>query len=116
MKEKYLMHRCCDWGEESCHPEVNKHKHPKELKEGEEILLWPSGEEQKKLDEICKKCEYRFFEIEKSECPVCGKTPLATPISPDFLLPSSVIEKAMPERFNYKCVNCGTYLYAYKEL
>ena len=46
---KSLMHYCINWGEEGCHPDVSKHKYPKEIKDGEEIPLWPVGKELEKL-------------------------------------------------------------------
>jgi len=56
-----IIFSCKNWGNENCNPEVGKHRNPKELKPGEGIPLWPVGEEQKRLDVICKICE--FFEL-----------------------------------------------------
>ncbi len=67
-----LMFDCINWGGMDCHPDVSMHKQPKELKNGVDVLLWPLGNDVKELDEICKSCELRFFEIDKRECPVCG--------------------------------------------
>ena len=66
-----LMFNCINWGGMDCHPDVSVHKHPKKLKNGENIPLWPVGDDLRELDEICKSCELRFFEIDKRECPVC---------------------------------------------
>lgn len=70
---KGLMFDCINWGGIDCHPEVSVHKYPKKLKNGEDVPLWPAGDELTGLDEICQSCELRFFEIEKRECPVCGE-------------------------------------------
>jgi len=114
---KDLMHYCVNWGEEGCHPDVCKHEYPKELKEGEEIPIWPVGEGQEKLDEICGKCEYRFFEIEENKCLVCGNTELLShPIPPKIWPPTSIKVKGWVEQFFYKCEKCGTNFCSFKEL
>jgi ribosomal protein L37E len=71
---KGLMFICKNWGEENCHSDISKFRYAKELEEGESIPLWPVGNELKKLDEICKRCESRYFNISKKECPVCGSS------------------------------------------
>lgn len=68
-----LMFHCINWGGIDCHPDVSVHKHPKKMKNGDDIPLWPVGDALKKLDDICKSCELRFFEIEKRKCPACGE-------------------------------------------
>jgi len=55
--EEGLMFDCINWGNDNCHEEVKKLRLAKKLDEGESIPIWPSGEE-KKLDDICKTCEY----------------------------------------------------------
>jgi ribosomal protein L37E len=70
---KGLMFNCINWGGMDCHPEVSVHKYPKNRKRSEDSTLWPIGDELQALDDICKNCELRFFEIEKRECPVCGE-------------------------------------------
>ena len=116
-KVKSLMHYCFNWGDEGCHPDVSKHKYPKKLKEGEEIPVWPVGEELEKLDGICKECEYRFFEIETNECPVCGNTALLSqPEPPKIWPPTSFKLQGWSEQFIYKCEKCGSYLYSFREL
>jgi len=113
---KYLMHYCINWAEEGCHPDVSKYKYAKELKPGEEIPIWPVGEEQKKLDEICEKCESRFFEIEENKCLVCGNTKLLShPIPPKIWPPTSIKVNGRAEQFFYKCEKCRTNLYSFKE-
>ena len=69
-----LMFDCINWGGIDCHPAVSVHKYAEKKKNVENTTLWPIGEELKGLDDICKSCELRFFEIEKRECPVCEET------------------------------------------
>jgi hypothetical protein len=71
---KGLMFDCINWGGIDCHPDVSVHKYPKKLKKGADTTLWLIGNELEELDEICRSCELRFFEIEKRECLVCGES------------------------------------------
>jgi len=103
---KSLMRYCINWG---------KHKHPKKLKNGEEIPLWPVGKELEKLNEICKKCDHRFFELEGKECAVCGSIQLSPYPDLPKILPTSIKIKGWAEKFFYKCDNCGTKLYSFKK-
>jgi ribosomal protein L37E len=68
------MFGCINWGGMDCHPDVSVYKYPREMKNGKNSTLWPNGDELRELDDTCKACELRFFEIEKRECPVCGET------------------------------------------
>lgn len=54
-----------------CHTDVSVHKHLRKLKNGEDIPLRQIGDALRELDDICKNCELRFFEIKKRECSVC---------------------------------------------
>ena len=65
-----LMKICNHWGAADCHPDIREF-YLKEIKEGEEALIWPVGEELKKLDEICKNCKKSIFFVEEPKCPVC---------------------------------------------
>ncbi|HUU88528.1 MAG TPA: hypothetical protein VMX17_12355 [Candidatus Glassbacteria bacterium] len=58
--EEGLMFGCINWGADKCHEEVAEWKFAKNVGEGESIPIWPAtgGEEQKKLDDICKTCPY----------------------------------------------------------
>lgn len=67
-----LMFLCRNWGKEGCHPDTSKFRYAKKIEEGESIPLWPVGDELRKLDEICKKCEDRYLNISEKECPVCS--------------------------------------------
>lgn len=55
---RYLMHLCKNWGEKDCHSDVKTHFLAKQIGEGDPTPIWPSDEEQKRLDQICKDCEY----------------------------------------------------------
>ncbi|GAF95277.1 unnamed protein product, partial [marine sediment metagenome] len=68
---KYLMHFCTNWKGQGCNPEVEEQGYAKEIKNGEEIPLMPVGEEQDKLDEICKNCDSRSIITEEQKCPIC---------------------------------------------
>jgi hypothetical protein len=68
---KDLKVLCKNWGDIDCHPNVSKWRYAKPLKEGEAIPIMPVGEEQKRLDAICEKCESRFFIMDEERCPVC---------------------------------------------
>jgi Zn finger protein HypA/HybF involved in hydrogenase expression len=68
--ERYLMDCCDNYKSESCHPEIIAARRNAEIINGK-IPLWPSGKEQEKLDEICAKCDSRYFRISKYECPAC---------------------------------------------
>lgn len=56
-KMEGLMFDCKNWGSGRCHSDISKY-YVKELKEGENTPEWPQEEEQKRLDEICKTCEF----------------------------------------------------------
>ena len=70
--QRYLMDFCLNYRKEACDARVKTARLPKENPEGKPFDIWPCGEEQKELDEICEKCESRYFKIYKKECLVCG--------------------------------------------
>jgi len=57
-----LMFDCINWGTDNCYEKIAKWKYAKTLDEDESIPIWPSGEEQKKLDDICK--TYPYFKMQ----------------------------------------------------
>jgi len=69
------MHSCKNAEKKGCHSLIVKHKKRFKSTENNDpedpISLWHSDEESQKLDDICKKCESRFFHIKKKECPIC---------------------------------------------
>ena len=99
------MHFCRNWGDPECDPEVAKYKNPKELKNGEDIPLWPEGEELVRLNHICLGCEVRFFEIEERVCPVCGGTDF-TEVRGFIIQDEKDREKFL--NFYLKCRQCET--------
>jgi len=103
---KYLMHFCTNWKGSGCNPAVEEQGYAKEIKNGEDIPLMPFGEEQDKLDEICKDCKSGSFFSKEERCPVCDSTEVEnTGISED--IPGQVKE------YKYKCSNenCGRYFW-----
>lgn len=66
-----LMCICTYFGSKNCHPEIRKFSSIREKKPGKKFHMLPVGEKVRKLDEICKKCAIRLFEIEEKKCPVC---------------------------------------------
>ena len=69
-----LMWVCRNWGDSDCHPDVAVLKHPKEPKEGDDTAAYPTIEEMKRIDDVCRTCEARFFETGERVCPVCRGT------------------------------------------
>jgi len=67
---RYLMDYCSNYRSEKCQKEIVNARSFREIKNGD-IPLFPSGQEQEKLDKICEKCESRLFIISKYECPLC---------------------------------------------
>jgi ribosomal protein L37E len=68
---RYLMDLCSKYQEAKCPVDAVKNARKAQELNGE-TPLFPSGDDQEKLDEICEKCEERMFEIETPECPVCN--------------------------------------------
>jgi RNA polymerase subunit RPABC4/transcription elongation factor Spt4 len=68
-----LMYSCKNLGEVECHPEVSKWGREKKSEGGKDLSIQTKGEVLKKLDEICRRCETRFFETDERKCPVCGE-------------------------------------------
>lgn len=69
-----LMHVCNNWGTADCYPEVSDLKYAKKINDGEGIPIWPVGKKLRRLDEICKECESRFFVCDEEKCPICDST------------------------------------------
>lgn len=100
---RYLMDLCFEYRESNCPvAEVNNARRALEVKG--EIPLFPSGEDQEKLDQLCEKCEKRMFEIESPECPVChGSIELAI---------TSQGEAGSMKIYQYRCSQCDSLLYS----
>lgn len=99
-----LMFICRGWGDADCYPDVSKWAYLKEPRNGNEGPLRPADKELARNDEICKNCEFRFFEIAQRQCPVCN--------GDEFLeVRGFVISEKEAKKFeNYylKCKQCGT--------
>lgn len=96
---KGLMISCTNSGGQGCHPDVEKHRYAKEIKNGEDIPLMPSGKEQDILDEICKNCDSRYLVIQEQQCPICDSKNIEKSDLSDGLS-----RKDMTYRF--KCSDC----------
>ena len=101
---RYLMHFCTNWKGRGCNPEVEEKGYAKEIKNGYKIPLMPIGEEQDRLDKICKNCKSGSFFNKEEACPVCD--------SPD--VENIGISEDIPGQAKdnyYKCNNegCGRY-------
>ncbi len=104
------MFYCKFWGTEKCSPDIRHLKFFKEKKSGEKIPLWPVGEELRKLDQICKKCDFRLFEIEKEKCLLCGNKDIQWLGSKKIEYQFGFIEGNF-----YRCDQCNTELIAKKK-
>jgi hypothetical protein len=100
-----LMWICRNWGDSDCHPDVAVHKHPRELKEGDDTAVYPIDEELRRIDEICRQCEARFFEIERRVCPGCGGSNFS-PVQ-GFIIQDNK-DKEKFENYYLKCRQCET--------
>lgn len=96
---KDLMHFCTNWKGSGCNPEVEEQGYAKEIKNGEEIPLMPVGEEQDKLDEICKNCDSRSIITKEQKCPICDSENVEAPG-----ISEGLSKKDMTHRF--KCSDC----------
>jgi len=106
-----LMGICNYFASKNCYPDVRKFGSVQEKKPGRKLLKLPAGEELRKLDEICKKCAIRLFEIETKKCPVCENE--------DIILSSIVnIESQFGSMKGnlYRCNKCNTKLLSDKIL
>jgi hypothetical protein len=72
---RYLKDLCFYHNKEGCHETVRRTRSMSGPGEpNEPNPMFPSGQEQEKLDMICESCPHGFFKIDNSEypgCPVC---------------------------------------------
>jgi ribosomal protein L37E len=104
-----LLHLCLNQGTDKCHTKIRNVLLPQRIGADGTIPLWPTGKEQEELDKICEKCNEAVFEIKERNCPVCLGTRLDVPLIKGGTVNSLKI-------FNYKCEDCGRYLFSHKEL
>ncbi len=95
-----LMHVCLLWGKRKCSQEAAHWRKSFELKDAESIPLQPVGKDLEKLDEICRKCESRLFQVHKEQCPVCDSEDV------EAIGGSSHLRCYKPT-YGYKCLKCG---------
>jgi uncharacterized protein YbaR (Trm112 family) len=72
---RYLMDFCYYYKKGVCNETVRRARSMGgPLEPGESFPMFPSGQEQEKLDMICESCPHGFFKIDNPEypgCPVC---------------------------------------------
>lgn len=114
MEELWFI--CRNRWKDECIPEVAECWRPKEINGCIQMPQWPGEEKLKKINEICKNCEHRYFEIRitdllERKCPVCG--------SHDFIEIKDSEIMADEEKivsYNYlKCMDCSTPLVLIKQ-
>ncbi len=99
-----LMYLCGNWGGEECHPGNRKFKYDNSGEPGEKLPVWPPLDVLSRLDEICKKCNFRYFNVKKKECPVCDSSDLTENKGGKF---ASENGRKIEVSF-LKCNQCGT--------
>jgi len=105
---RYLMDFCFKYQESGCPvDDIKNARRAGETDEGK-IPLFPSGEDQERLDHICEKCKERMFEIETTVCPVCR----------GGIGPATVSEWEVGSRtvYQYRCIQCDSLLYSPKKI
>jgi len=99
-----LMYLCGNWGGEECHPDIRKFKYDNRVEPGEKLSVWPPLDVLSGLDEICKTCNFRYFNVKKKECPVCDSSDLTETKGGKF-----AYENGRKIEVSFlKCNQCGT--------
>jgi ribosomal protein L37E len=83
-------------------------RRPREITEGTGPRVFPLGEEQELLDQICEKCPERLFEIEFATCPVCQGEIERAIIDEERARAAKVLRII----YRYRCRRCGSPLYS----
>jgi ribosomal protein L37E len=108
--ERFLMDRCFNYQERTC--QVEDVINARMSQEGALPRVFPFGEEQRKLDQICEKCPDRLFEIDAPICPACQgeiKRAIVTEETAGAVKPSWTI-------YHYRCRQCQSPLYSSKRM
>ena len=105
---RYLMDLCFIYQEGDCPIDDIKNARRVGKIEEDKMKLFPSGEDQERLDQICEKCERRMFKIETPECPVCHGG-----IGPAII---SKWKAASRTIYQYRCIQCNSLLYSPKKI
>jgi hypothetical protein len=90
---------CKNLRNKQCNPEVKYYYRAKPIEPGEEVLITEVGKELNKIDEICKKCEYSYFEVSEKICPICDSRKVGT-------AGSSSISRSQKKRIRLECYEC----------
>lgn len=106
---RFLMDLCFKYKNSDCKVnEVKNARRASEIKEAGEIPLFPYGEAQERLDQICEKCKDRMFEIQESVCPVCQGG-----LGPALI---SEWQAGSMKVYQYRCAQCDSLLYSHKKI
>ncbi len=70
--ETFLMDFCLNFLRTVCDERVRNATILTQLREDEPLLILLTRKERGTLDEVCKRCDHRFFSIQKKQCLVCG--------------------------------------------
>jgi len=109
-----LMFRCQRCGDSFCQPEVREFAQAEaKTSVDEETRLFPSADELRKLNEVCRECQKGLFSIEKKECPACGSREIEPLL---IIIAERDFSNAANTVFPYRCAACGKSLFSYKEL
>lgn len=105
---RYLMDLCFKYEQRKCSvDEVKNARVPGEAKENR-MPMFPSGEEQERLDQVCEKCDARMFKINSPVCPVCQGG-----IGPASMSGGNVDSWKI---YQYRCLHCNSLLYSHKKI
>jgi len=104
-----LMDFCTQWGLSECHDDIRKYKvelefGPEEGLRGD-LIIPPVGVELKRLNDICKTCKHRLFEIVEPQCPACDSKKISKIASG-----GQAHRPDLGNVFTYECENCKSKL------
>jgi len=104
-----LMKLCRNSEKRGCNPIIFKYQNVlRSLRKTARYNIqsqWPSEEEIMELDAICRECEFRFFWIERKECPVCESQNFKEAKAFEFFDGEAKIR----QDYFLICKNCGTF-------
>jgi hypothetical protein len=116
---RYLMDFCYHYNKEVCDETIRAARRMGgPLEPGDPIQMFPIGQEQEKLDEICESCPHGLFEVEEAggpRCRVCHNEL--------WNIDKNIIKKGALDRgkvlkvaYRLECPSCGKTLYSYINL
>jgi hypothetical protein len=95
---------CINFSAKICHPDVIASRSPRELKNGQQIPVWPAGPELKKYDNLCRACAHRKLHVDEKKCPMCDSDKVE-------ISGGSHTVMAQPRQMGHKCLDCGEYFW-----